>query len=397
MAYINENFLKLSDNYLFSEINKRKSEYLKLNPEKKIISLGIGDITLPLPNSCIKAMKDAVIELSYKNSFRGYGPEQGYDFLREKISNNYSDLRINIAIDEIFIGDGTKSDIANITDIFASKNKILITSPVYPVYVDTNIMNGRLIEYLPGNENNNFLPLPRKNEKGDIIYLCSPNNPTGVVYTKEMLKTWVDFAISKNAIILYDSAYSEYISDKTLPKSIYEIEGSKKCAIEFCSFSKTAGFTGVRCGYTIIPNELKVNDISLNKIWLRRQTTKFNGVSYITQRGAEAIYSNQGKKEIRNLIEYYMDNAKIITEFLENNNIFHTGGINAPYIWMKCPNKMKSWDFFDLLLNDVSVIGTPGIGFGENGENYFRLTAFGTSEDTSEAINRLNEILKYYT
>ncbi len=393
MAYINDNFLNLSENYLFSEISKRKSEFLKKYPDKNIISLGIGDVTLPLPNSCIKAMKDAVIELSYKNSFRGYGPEQGYGFLREKISQSYIELGVDISVEEIFVGDGAKSDIANITDLFSSKNKVLVTSPVYPVYVDTNLINGRLIEYVLGSEKNNFLPLPNKNSKADIIYICSPNNPTGAVYTKEMLKIWVDFAIAKGAIILFDSAYSSYISDDTLPRSIYEIDGSKQCAIEFCSFSKTAGFTGVRCGYTVIPDDIIVDKVQLNKLWLRRQTTKFNGVSYITQRGAEAIYSEQGKKETKDMINYYMENAKLISDFLKDNNIYHTGGINAPYIWMKCPNKLKSWEFFDVLLNEINIIGTPGVGFGENGDNYLRLTAFGTNEDTKEAINRLN---KYY-
>ncbi len=393
MSNINKNFLKLKENYLFSEVANRKRAYLEKFPDKKIISLGIGDVTLPLPKVCTNAMKHAVWEMSLKSSFKGYGPEQGYSFLAEEICKDYIKYNVFLNNNEIFISDGVKSDIANITDLFSKDNTVLIPDPVYPVYVDTNIMNGRQIEYVDGNEDNNFLPIPNHKKHVDIIYLCSPNNPTGSVYNKNQLKAWVDYALDNKAVILFDSAYHCYIKDNNLPKSIYEIEDAKKCAIEFCSFSKNAGFTGVRCGYTVIPKELIVDNSSINKLWLRRQCTKFNGVSYITQKAAQAIFSEEGNTQIQNMINYYMDNAKKITDFLENKSIYYTGGVNAPYIWLKCPNNIKSWEFFDLLLNEANVIGTPGVGFGNNGEGYFRLTAFGDKNDTEEAIKRLDNIL----
>lgn len=393
MSNINKNFLKLKESYLFSEIANRKKTYLEKFPDKKIISLGIGDVTLPLPKVCTNAMKRAVWEMSLKSSFKGYGPEQGYSFLTEEICTDYTKYNIKLDSDEIFISDGVKSDIANITDLFSKDNTVLVPDPVYPVYVDTNIMNGRQIEYIDGNESNNFLPMPNNKKHVDIIYLCSPNNPTGSVYNKNQLKVWVDYALDNKAVILFDSAYHCYIKDKDIPKSIYEIEDAKKCSIEFCSFSKNAGFTGMRCGYTIIPKELIIDNSSINKLWLRRQCTKFNGVSYITQRAAQAIFSEEGNNQVQTMIKYYMDNAKTITDFLESKNIYYTGGINAPYIWLKCPDNINSWEFFDLLLNKANVVGTPGVGFGDNGEGYFRLTAFGDKNDTDEAIKRLNDIL----
>ena len=300
---------------------------------------------------------------------------------------------MDLKLDEIFISDGAKSDLGNILDIFFLFNTVLIPDPVYSVYVDTNIMQGRKIIFAQANQENNFLPLPDDSLKADIVYICSPNNPTGAVYNKEQLKKWVDWANKNNAVILYDAAYECFISDESLPRSIFEIEGAKTCAIEFCSFSKTAGFTGTRCGYTVVPLELNFNDMSLNKMWLRRQTTKFNGVPYIVQRGAEAVFSNQGQKEIKENINYYKKNAKIIADTLTKHNIWFTGGVHSPYIWLKCPNNMTSWEFFDFMLEKIQVVGTPGAGFGKNGEGFFRLTSFGTNELTKEAMERLDKIL----
>ena len=405
MIKINENFENLQDSYLFSTIAKKVAEFQKKNPNKKIIKLGIGDVTRPIPKVCIEAMKKAADELGNEETFRGYGPEQGYDFLRKAIKENeYNDLKIDE--DEIFISDGAKCDTGNIVDIFSKENKVAITDPVYPVYLDTNVMSGRSGEfkdgkyqniiYMPVTEENNFIPeLPK--EVPDIIYLCFPNNPTGTVLTKDELKVWVDYAKKNKSIILYDAAYCEFISNKDIPKSIYEVEGAREVAIEFKSFSKTAGFTGVRCGYAVIPKTVyaydeKGNKVLVNKLWNRRQCTKFNGTPYITQRGAEAVYTKEGQKEIRENIEYYKENARIILEGLREIKIKAYGGINSPYVWLKTPNKMKSWEFFDILLEEANVVGTPGEGFGPSGEGYFRLTAFGTRENTIEAMERIKKL-----
>ena len=386
---INKNYLNLEASYLFSTIAKKVSEYSEANPDKNIIRLGIGDVTLPLCNAVVNAMKSAVEEMGVQETFRGYGPEQGYDFLKSAIRDYYAKHNVSLELDEIFISDGAKSDLGNILDILGTDNKVMVQDPVYPVYVDTNIMAGRKIVYSDSNESNGFLPMPDENVKADIIYLCSPNNPTGAVYTKEQLAEWIKYVRKNNALILFDSAYEAFISDETLPRSIFEIEGAKECAIEFCSFSKTAGFTGTRCGYTVVPNALVYDDTKLNKLWLRRQTTKFNGVPYIVQKGAAAVFTEEGQKEIMKNIGYYKENAKIITDALDKLGIWYTGGTNSPYIWLKCPNNMKSWEFFDYLLNNVQIVGTPGSGFGNNGEGYFRLTSFGSREKTVEAMDRL--------
>lgn len=387
---INENYFNLEESYLFSTVAKKVNEFIQNNPDKKVIRLGIGDVTLPLCKAVIEAMHNAVDEMSKKETFRGYGPEQGYDFLREKVQNYYKKRNVELELDEIFISDGAKSDLGNILDLFSKDNVVLVPDPVYPVYVDTNVMTGRKVIFANANEENGFLPLPDNNQKADVIYICSPNNPTGAVYNKEQLKKWVDYAISNNAVILFDAAYECFISDENLPKSIFEIEGAKNCAIEFCSLSKTAGFTGTRCGYTVVPKLLG----KLNKFWLRRQTTKFNGVPYIIQRGAEAVFTENGQKEIKENINYYKENAKVISETLDRCNIWHVGGKHSPYIWLKCPNNMKSWEFFDLLLEKIQVVGTPGSGFGKNGEGFFRLTSFGSKENTVEAMKRFEEAFK---
>jgi len=389
---INQEFLGLQDSYLFSIIAKKVNDYTAQNPDKKIIRLGIGDVTKPLAPIVIEAMQNAVAEMGDAATFRGYGEEQGYDFLRQAICKYYSKKAVRLGDDEVFVSDGAKSDIGNILDIFAKDNSVLIPDPVYPVYVDTNIMAGRQINYMYGNVENGFLPMPNADTCGDIIYLCSPNNPTGAVYTKEQLKVWVDYALDNDAVILFDSAYEIFVKDDTLPTSIYQIEGAKKCAIEFCSLSKTAGFTGTRCGYTVVPKELMRGDVSLNKLWLRRQTTKFNGVPYIVQRGAEAVFTEVGMQQITADIDYYLENAKLITETLTDLGIWFVGGINSPYVWLKCPNDMKSWDFFDYLLENVNIVGTPGTGFGDGGEGYFRLTSFGARENVIEAMERLRKL-----
>lgn len=387
---INENYFNLEESYLFSTVAKKVNEFIQNNPDKKVIRLGIGDVTLPLCKAVIEAMHNAVEEMSKKETFRGYGPEQGYDFLREKVQNYYKKRNVELELDEIFISDGAKSDLGNILDLFSKDNVVLVPDPVYPVYVDTNVMAGRKVIFANANEENGFLPLPDNSQKADIIYICSPNNPTGAVYNREQLKKWVDYAILNNAVILFDAAYECFISDENLPKSIFEIEGAKNCAIEFCSLSKTAGFTGTRCGYTVVPKLLG----KLNKFWLRRQTTKFNGVPYIIQRGAEAVFTENGQKEIKENINYYKENAKVISETLDRCNIWHVGGKHSPYIWLKCPNNMKSWEFFDLLLEKIQVVGTPGSGFGKNGEGFFRLTSFGSKENTIEAMKRFEEAFK---
>lgn len=412
MVKINENFLKMEDSYLFSTVANKVSKYQQDNPDKNIIKLGIGDVTKPIANKIIERMKKAVDELGKSNTFRGYGPEQGYEFLRKAIVKyDYERRGIQILPDEVFISDGSKCDCGNIVDLFDINNKIAITDPVYPVYLDTNIISGRTgkyntetgrydgVIYIPCTYENDFIPeLPQ--EIPDIIYLCFPNNPTGTVISKEELARWVKYAKENNSIILYDAAYEAFITEENIPHTIYEIEGAKEVAIEFKSFSKTAGFTGIRCAYTIVPKELKIKlnngkEVSLNKLWNRRQCTKFNGVSYITQRAAEAIYTEEGQKEIKENIKYYLENAKIIREGLDEVGIQYCGGINSPYIWIKVPNNMKSWEFFDMLLEKANIVGTPGVGFGPSGEGYFRLTAFGERKNTEEAMKRIKETLQF--
>lgn len=385
---INENYANLEQSYLFSTIAKKVNEYAAQNPDKKVIKLGIGDVTLPLCKAVTEALHKAVDEMGVQATFRGYGPEQGYDFLRKAVQKYYTKRNVELELDEIFISDGAKSDLGNILDLFSKDNTVLVPDPVYPVYVDTNVMAGRKVVYVDANGENEFLPLPDKNVQADIIYICSPNNPTGAAYNKEQLQTWVDYAKSMNAIILFDAAYECFVSDENLPRSIFEIEGAKDCAIEFCSLSKTAGFTGTRCGYTVVPKALG----ALNKMWVRRQTTKFNGVPYIVQRGAEAVFSEEGQKEIRENINYYKENAKVISDTLKSCGIWHVGGKHSPYIWLKCPNDMDSWTFFDYLLENAQVVGTPGAGFGKNGDGYFRLTSFGSKENTAEAMKRFKKL-----
>ena len=387
---LNKNYDNLEQSYLFSTVAKKVNEFTSKNPDKKIIRLGIGDVTLPLCKKVIEAMHKAVDEMGMQSTFRGYGPEQGYDFLREAVQKYYKTHNVNLDLDEIFISDGAKSDLGNILDLFGNDNTVLVPDPVYPVYVDTNIMAGRKVIFADANGDNCFLPLPDKNVKADLIYICSPNNPTGAAYNREQLNSWIEYAKENNAIILFDTAYECFIDDSSIPHSIYEIEGAKDCAIEFCSLSKMAGFTGTRCGYTIVPKALG----KLNKMWLRRQTTKFNGVPYIVQRGAEAVFTEEGQKEIKENLNYYKENAKIISETLKRCNIWHVGGKYSPYIWLKCPNNMKSWEFFDYLLEHAQVVGTPGAGFGKNGEGYFRLTSFGSKENTLEAMERIEKLFK---
>ena len=405
MVRINENFLKLQDSYLFSKINSKVSEYVKNNPEAKIIKMGIGDVTRPIPQVIINAIKKATDEMGKSETFKGYGPEQGYDFLKEKIvENDYKNLEIST--DEIFVSDGAKCDTGNIVEIFDRDLKVAVTDPVYPVYLDSNVMYGRTGEYnektlkydnviyMPATEENEFNPLPSElKEEPDLIYLCSPNNPTGTAMDKQTLQKWVEFAKEHKSIILFDAAYEAFIEEENIPHSIYEIEGAKEVAIEFKSYSKTAGFTGLRCAYTVVPKEIMVEiekgKVSVNRLWNRRSTTKFNGVSYIIQKGAEATYSEEGRKAIKENITYYKENAKIIKQGLESIGMVAFGGVNSPYVWLKTPNNMKSWDYFDLLLSKYNIVGTPGVGFGPSGEGYFRLTAFGTRENTIEAMERL--------
>ena len=399
MSLINQNFLELEDSYLFSTIAKKVSKFTEENPDKRIIKLGIGDVTRPIVPACLEAMHKAVDEMGTEKGFKGYGPEQGYQFLRKAITeNDYKARNINIEEDEVFVSDGAKCDCGNIVDIFSKDNKVAITNPVYPVYLDTNIMSGRNVTYLKVMHENHFQPeLPK--EKVDLIYLCYPNNPTGTVLTKKELEKWVKYAKENKSVILYDAAYEAFISEEDVPHSIYEIEGAKEVAIEFKSFSKTAGFTGLRCAYVIVPKDLKGNtktgeEMSLNKLWNRRTCTKFNGVSYIVQKAAEATYSEEGKKHIKENIKSYRNNAKIMREGLENAGFLCYGGVNSPYVWLKTPNEMKSWEFFDKLLNEIAVVGTPGVGFGDCGEGYFRLTAFGTKEATEEAVSRIVDLFK---
>lgn len=391
---INRNYQNLEDSYLFSTVARKQREFQEAHPDKKVIRLSIGDVTLPLAPAVIEAMHKAVDEMGTKEGFHGYGPEQGYAFLKESVQAYYASHGTQLDADEIFISDGAKSDVGNILDLFAQDNVVLVPDPVYPVYVDTNTMAGRKIVYMDATEENGFLPLPDASVKADIVYLCSPNNPTGAVYDRAGLKAWVDYALANNAVLLFDAAYECFVASEDLPRSIYEIEGAKQCAIEFCSFSKTAGFTGTRCGYTVVPQTLKFDGVSLNKMWLRRQTTKFNGVPYIVQRGAAAVFTEEGMAQIQKNLGYYKENARILSEALDELGIWYTGGKNSPYIWMKCPNGMESWEFFDYLLENANVVGTPGAGFGKNGKNFFRLTAFGDREQTIEAVERIKKLLK---
>ena len=391
---INKNYQNVADSYLFSTVARKQREFQEAHPDKKVIRLSIGDVTLPLAPVVIEAMHNAVEEMGTKEGFHGYGPEQGYDFLKESIQAYYASHGTQLERDEIFVSDGAKSDVGNILDLFDADNVVLVPDPVYPVYVDTNTMAGRKIIYMNANEENGFLPLPDSSVKADIIYLCSPNNPTGAVYGRDALEAWVKYALDNNAILLFDSAYECFVSDSSLPRSIYEIEGAKKCAIEFNSFSKTAGFTGTRCGYTVVPMELEREGMNLNKMWLRRQTTKFNGVPYIVQRGAAAVFTEKGMEQIQANLAYYKENARILSEALDELGIWYTGGKNSPYVWMKCPNGMESWEFFDYLLENANVVGTPGAGFGKNGTNFFRLTAFGDREQTIEAVERIKKLLE---
>ena len=388
---INENYLKLKDSYLFSLIAKKVKERATQSDER-LIRLGIGDVTLPIVPAVTDAMQRAVAEMGSMSTFKGYGEEQGYSFLRQAICGYYAKKGVTLRDDEVFVSDGAKSDLGNILDIFSVDNSVLIPDPVYPVYVDTNIMAGRNILYVSGNKENGFLPMPEKEIKADIIYLCSPNNPTGAVYNSMQLEEWINYAIEHDAVILFDSAYEIFIKDGNLPTSIYQIDGAKKCAIEFCSFSKTAGFTGTRCGYTVVPHELVRGGAALNKLWLRRQTTKFNGVPYVVQRGAEAVFTDEGLAQIKDNVAIYLEVARVIADTLTELGIWFTGGRNSPYIWLKCPNDMSSWDFFDYLLDKANVVGTPGAGFGTNGEGYFRLTAFGGMENVIEAMQRFRKL-----
>lgn len=389
---INENFLKIESSYLFSTVAKKQREYQESHPDKEVIRLSIGDVTKPLVPAVIDAMHKAVDEMASEESFRGYPPEYGYDFILDAIQKyDYTDIGVDIAKDEIFLSDGAKSDCGNIGDIFSVDNKVAICDPVYPVYLDTNIMSGRTdIIYMPCTAENNFMPqLP--DEVPDVIYLCFPNNPTGMAASREQLKVWVDYALEHNSLILYDAAYKAFITDDS-PKSIYEIEGAKKCAIELCSFSKTAGFTGMRCGYTVVPKECVFDGQSLNPFWARRQATKFNGVSYITQRAAEAVYSEEGRRQTQEIIAYYQRNAKVIYDTLTEAGFTCYGAINSPYVWLSAPEEMTSWEFFDDLLDKCQVVGTPGSGFGPSGEGYLRLTAFGNYEKTIEAVERIKSV-----
>ncbi|HIU59019.1 MAG TPA: LL-diaminopimelate aminotransferase [Candidatus Scatosoma pullistercoris] len=390
---LNENYENLSESYLFATVAKKASEYASAHPEQKVIKLSIGDVTLPLAPAVIAAMHKAVDEMGVKETFRGYPPYEGYDFLRESISEYYARRGVKVPASDIFVSDGAKSDCGNLPELFGPDNTVLVPDPVYPVYVDTNLMAGRKIVYAAATKENGFLPMPDEKVQADLIYICSPNNPTGAAYTKEQLQKWVDYALEKDAVILYDAAYECFVQDGAA-RSIYEAAGAEKCAIEMCSFSKTAGFTGTRCGYTVVPSALVRKGVSLKEMWFRRQSTKFNGVSYIVQRGAAAVFTEEGLAQIGENLGYYRENARIIADCMDRCGIFYTGGKNSPYIWLKCPDGMKSWEFFDYLLREAQVVGTPGSGFGRNGEGYFRLTAFGDRENTREACERLYRLLK---
>ena len=381
----------LKDSYLFHTVAVRTGEYKEKHPDADIIKLGIGDVTRPLPEVCVTAMKKACDEQLTVEGFRGYGPYEGFDFLREAISGYYALRKTAVAAHEIYVSDGAKSDIGNILDLFDRDNTVLVPDPVYPVYVDTNVMCGRKVVYAEGSEENGFLPMPDRGVDADIIYICSPNNPTGAAYTKDALAEWVSYAMKKGAVIFYDAAYEAFVTDPGCARSIYEIEGARQCCIEFCSFSKNAGFTGVRCGWCVLPDELMINGKKLAAMWLRRQSTRYNGAPYIIQRGAEASLSEKGRAQTQENLRYYKENARIIGKCLDSLGIGYTGGVNSPYIWMKCPDGMGSWEFFDLLLDKCRVVGTPGEGFGACGKGYFRLTSFNTHEKTAEAADRISK------
>ena len=392
---INANYANLEESYLFSTIAHKVADYQAAHPDADIIRLGIGDVTLPLASSVVAALHKASEEQRHKETFHGYIPsEQGYPFLREAIRNYYAGRGTAVDTEEIFISDGAKSDLGNLLDLFDVDNTVLVPDPVYPVYVDDNVMAGRRIAYMPATAENHFLPLPDENTAGDIVYLCSPNNPTGATYSRDQLKAWVDWANAHDAVILFDAAYECFVSEEGLARSIFEIEGAKTCAIEICSFSKIAGFTGTRCGYTVVPAALTRGGMSLNKMWLRRQTTKFNGVAYIVQRAAEAVFSPEGMQEIQHNLDYYRRNAAVIASALDEAGVWYCGGKNSPYLWLKCPAGMGSWEFFDWLLDTAHVVGTPGEGFGPCGKGYFRLTAFGDADRTREAAARILAALK---
>ena len=394
---INENYLNLKDSYLFATVGRKTAAYKAAHPEKDVIRLSIGDVTRPLAPAVIEAMHKAVDDMSRAETFHGYGPDQycyGYDVLIDSIKGSYAKKGVTLSSSEVFISDGAKSDCGNILDIFSEDNVVLVPDPVYPVYLDTNIMAGRKVIFADATEENGFLPMPDESVRADIIYICSPNNPTGAAYTIEQLKKWVAYAKKTDAVILYDAAYEYFVCDGEHARSIYQVEGAKECAIELCSYSKTAGFTGVRCGYTIVPEALIRGGHSLNRLWARRQSTKFNGVSYITQMGAAAVFTEEGERQIRENIDYYRRNAKTIADCLDELGIWYTGGKHSPYIWLKCPDGMDSWTFFDYLLENANVVGTPGSGFGKNGEGFFRLTAFGTHENTERACARIRALLK---
>lgn len=387
---INANYLNLEESYLFATVERKVSEYKAAHPDKKVISLGIGDVTLPLPPVAVAAMQEAAAELGKKETFRGYGPYRGYRFLTEALQKQYAARGVALEEEEIFASEGAKSDLGNILDLFARDNRVLVPDPVYPVYVDTNVMDGREIRFVDGTAENGFLPPPPA-ERADLIYICSPNNPTGAVYDRAGLKAWVDYAQKWGAVILFDAAYERFVADPALPRSIFEIEGARECAIEFGSFSKTAGFTGVRCGYTVVPKALVREGSSLNKLWLRRQSTKYNGLSYVVQRGAAAVLTPEGQEQIDRNIAYYRENARLMAEALEKMGVWFTGGKNSPYLFFDCGG--DSWSFFDRLLEEGQVVGTPGAGFGRNCKNFFRLTAFGDRDNTLEAVERLKRVL----
>ena len=392
---LNKHYNELNESYLFSTIARKVREFQAANPERDVIRLGIGDVTLPLAASVTEAMHKAVDEQGRKESFHGYIPsEQGYEFLREAIQRYYAKNGVMLDISEIFVSDGAKSDLGNLLDLFDVDNTVLVPDPVYPVYVDDNVMAGRIIRYMAATAENQFLPMPGEDTEGDIVYLCSPNNPTGSTYSVEQLKVWVDWAKAHDALILFDAAYECFVTEPGLARSIYEVEGAKDVAVEVCSFSKIAGFTGTRCGYTVVPQAIVKENQSLNKMWLRRQTTKFNGVAYVVQRGAEAVFTEQGMKEIQDNLNYYRTNAAVIAKALEDCGVWYCGGKNSPYIWLKCPGGMDSWQFFDWLLANAGVVGTPGAGFGACGEGYFRLTAFGDAERTREAAARIKAAIQ---
>lgn len=390
---INKHYAELADSYLFSTVARKAAEFQKANPDREVIKLSIGDVTLPLAECVVEAMHKAVDEMGTAEGFHGYGPEQGYDFLKDAVRDYYAGHGVNLKSGEIFISDGAKSDLANVLGLFDVNNTVLVPDPVYPTYVDDNVSDGRKVIYAKCDESNNFLPMPDPNVKADIIYICSPSNPTGAVYTPEQLKVWVDHANATGAVILFDAAYECFVSEPGLARSIFEVEGARTCAIEICSFSKIAGFTGTRCGYTVVPEELEREGRSLHQMWLRRQTTKFNGVPYIVQRGAAAVFTESGMAEIQHNLDYYRRNAQVIGKALEEAGVWFCGGKNSPYLWMKCPGGMTSWEFFDYLLEKTGVVGTPGSGFGPCGEGYFRLTAFGNAEKTKIAAELLKKAI----